>query len=287
MTLAACSAGRDDAAPGHAAHPTASLPAVDVESGVVHVHGLGVDPADGTLYAATHTGLFAVPEQGRAQRVANRLQDTMGFSVVGPGRFIASGHPDPREDDVRPPLLGLIESRNAGQTWKRLSLHGQADFHALVSAHGQVYGYDATSGTFMVSADLQSWERRSRLPMRDLAVDPSDPQVVLATTEGTPVASTDGGRSWQPLATAPRLVVLAWDRQAGLVGVAADGSVHRSDDGGRSWHRTGSAGGEPEALTVDTRGGTPRLYVAVRGSGIVVSTDGGTTFVTRYAEPGS
>jgi hypothetical protein len=141
-----------------------ALPPLDVETGVVHVHGLGVDPGDGVLYAATHSGLFRVPEQGKAARVANRAQDTMGFSIVGPGRFIGSGHPDFREDDVRPPLLGLIESDDRGQTWDRISLHGKADFHALHAAHGKVYGYDSTSGTFMVTDDREDWDRRARLP---------------------------------------------------------------------------------------------------------------------------
>jgi hypothetical protein len=39
----------------------------------------------------------------------------MGFSVAGPGRFIGSGHPDP-SDTSSPPNLGLIESRDGGQT---------------------------------------------------------------------------------------------------------------------------------------------------------------------------
>ncbi len=73
----------------------------------------------------------------------------MGFAITGPGTFLGSGHPDPREEDVRPPLLGLIESTDRGQSWERLSLHGEADFHALQAAHGRVYGYDATSGTFI------------------------------------------------------------------------------------------------------------------------------------------
>lgn len=270
----------------HAAstHPTEPLPPVEAGTGVVHVHGLGVDPADGMLYAATHTGLFRLPAQGSAQRVANRAQDTMGFSVVGPGRFIGSGHPDFREDEVRPPLLGLIESDDAGRTWQRLSLHGEADFHALVAAHGRVYGYDSTSGTFMVTADRQEWDRRSRLPLRDFAVDPADPDGVVATTEQGPVGSSDGGRSWAPLKGAPVLVVLAWTAGAGLLGVAVDGTVHRSSDSGRTWTPAGNAGGRPEAVTVDDRAGTVSLYVAVEGKGIVVSADGGRTFAVRYAE---
>lgn len=260
------------------------MPPVDVETGVVHVHGLGVDPADGALYAATHSGLFRIPEQGDAERVANRAQDTMGFSVVGPGRFIGSGHPDFREDDVRPPLLGLIESDDAGVTWERLSLHGEADFHAVVAAHGRVYGYDSTSGTFMVTEDKEEWDRRSRLPMLSFAVDPADADRVVATTQRGPLSSSDGGRTWAPLAGAPPLAVVAWQEGAGLFGVAGDGSVHRSGDGGRTWARTGSVGGQPEALTVDAVDGAVRLHIAVSDEGIVVSTDGGRTFTTRYAE---
>ncbi len=263
---------------------SSGLPPLEVESGVVHVHGLGVDPGDGVLYAATHSGLFRVPEQGRAQRVANRAQDTMGFSIVGPGKFIGSGHPDFREDDVRPPLLGLIESDDRGETWDRISLHGKADFHALHAAHGNVYGYDSTSQTFMVSRDRKEWDRRSKLPMADFAVDPADPDTLLATTRQGVVRSTDGGRAWTPIAGAPALVVLAWAGQGQLYGVTPDGNVQRSEDGGTTWGERGSVGGQPEAMTVDVRDGTETLYVAATDRGILASTDQGRTFTTRYSE---
>jgi hypothetical protein len=261
-----------------------ALPPLDPETGLVHVHGLGVDPGDGVLYAATHSGLFRVPEQGRAARVANRAQDTMGFSVVGPGTFIGSGHPDFREDDVRPPLLGLIESDDRGETWDRISLHGEADFHALHAAHGRVYGYDATSQTFMVSQDRKEWDRRSQLAMADFAVDPSDPDTLLATTQDGVVRSADGGRTWTQVAGAPTLVVLTWAEQGRLYGVTPDGTVQRSEDGGVTWAARGSVGGQPEAITVDVRDGRETLYVAASDRGILASTDQGRTFTTRYSE---
>src|ERR687895_1117732 len=53
------------------------------ETGPIHVHGLGVNPEDGALYIATHTGLWRVgPEERRAGRGGDRLQDTMGFTVA-------------------------------------------------------------------------------------------------------------------------------------------------------------------------------------------------------------
>ena len=45
------------------------------DPGIEHVHGLGVDPADGVLYAATHYGLFRLPEGGEA--------DARGRSLPG------------------------------------------------------------------------------------------------------------------------------------------------------------------------------------------------------------
>ena len=92
----------------------ATTPPVDEDTSVGHIHGLGVDPADDSLYVATHFGLFHVDESGRPSRVADRYQDTMAFTVVGPGHFLGSGHPDLRED--LPAHLGLIESTDAGET---------------------------------------------------------------------------------------------------------------------------------------------------------------------------
>jgi len=85
--------------------PAAPSASVAEDPGLIHVHGLGINPADGTLYAATHTGLFAVRD-GVGQRVADRLQDTMGFTVVGPDHFLGSGHPDVHDPSSTIPTAG-------------------------------------------------------------------------------------------------------------------------------------------------------------------------------------
>lgn len=259
-----------------------ALAPVEDDPGVVHVHGLGVDPADGVLYAATHSGLFRVPEQGEAERVANRAQDTMGFTVAGPSQFLGSGHPDLREEG-QPPLLGLIASADRGESWDTRSLGGEVDFHALHAAHGKVYGFDSTSSTFMVTEDEKGWDRRAQLPMRDFAVSPKDPETVLATTQQGLARSTDGGRTFAAVPAAPVLAVLGWVQDARLYGVAPDGTVHTSPDGGATWGVRGSAGSPPEAFAVDARDGREVLYVAGE-QGILQSTDGGRTFTPRYVE---
>ena len=276
--VAFAAAGDPEPPPLPTSLPAESFP----EPGVEHAHGLGVDPGDGTLYAATHFGLLRISADGDLMRVANRYQDTMGFEVIGPGHFLASGHPDFREDN--PPLLGLIESVDAGQTWTPLSLRGEADFHAIRSVHGRIYAYDSTSETFMVSDEGRDWDRRSKLLMLDFAVSPSDPALVVATTESGVRRSTDGGRSWAPVPQAPDLAVVGWNDADALLAVAADGAVHASADGGVTWSRRGDVGGEPEAITLADVGGQSVLLVAVSEGRIVESADGGRSFGVRYSD---
>jgi hypothetical protein len=258
-----------------------SLPAAE-DPGLVHVHGLGINPANGTLYAATHTGLFTVGD-GTASRVGDRYQDTMGFTVVGPDHFLGSGHPDARDTHLyqpgRRPLLGLVESRDAGRSWQPLSLLGQADFHALQAAHGRVYGYDATGSRFMVSGDRRNWQVRSRIELAGVAVSPADPQLLVGTTGRRLLRSSDGGRTWQPT-QGPALLVLDWADQAGLWGIGPDGQVWHSPDAARSWQRPGRVAGQPEALLAHQG----RLYAAVAGLGIVSSADGGRSWQVRYRQ---
>jgi len=256
------------------------------DPGVEHVHGLGVDPADGVLYAATHYGLFRLPEQGDPVRVADRYQDTMGFTVTGPNTFLGSGHPDFVADPDFPTRLGLIRSDDAGESWEIVSLGGAADFHALHSAHGLVYGWDSGTGRFMVSADDgASWDVRSTLDMFDFAVSPTDADLLLATTAAQGlVRSIDGGRTWQPISNAPAVAVLSWAGEDSVFGVTTEGMVQQSADGGATWETRGDVGGQPEALLVDESGGELMLYVGVSGRGILASADGGKRFTTRYAD---
>lgn len=240
---------------------------------LAHIHGLGINPADGELYAASHHGLFLVTGEGQPKQIAGRTQDFMGFTVVGPDHFLGSGHPGP-EDAEQPPHLGLIESTDAGQTWQSLSLSGEADFHAMEAAHDKVYGFDSQSGQIMVSDDKQSWEQRAGVPMADIAVSPEDADVILATTEQGVQRSTDGGRNFAPIQGSPTLFFIDWAKADRLLGVSPDGQVYRSDDGGESWSQGDSLQGGPQAILAH---GDSEVYVATEQA-IYHSDDDGKTF---------
>ena len=261
--MAACAGGGDEASRG----------AYD-DVGPEHVHGLGVNPADGALYIATHTGLFRMPRgSDDSERVGDRLQDTMGFAVAGPDRFLGSGHPDLRDD--LPPLLGLIESSDAGRSWTPISLLGEADFHALRVNGARVVGYDAGRGRVMASDDGgREWTSLgSPGEIVDLALHPDDPSRIVATG-GTGVITTDDeGLTWTRLPA--EAAILAWPVADALYGFSLDGAVTVSRDRGASWEPVGDLGGEPAAVTAT---GRDTLIVALHDGRIVSSEDGGASW---------
>jgi hypothetical protein len=245
---------------------------------VHHIHGLGVGPENGELYVATHTGLF-VAEDGKRQmrRVGDSEQDIMGFSVVGPDRFVGSGHPDPNDPDS-PPNLGLIESRDGGETWNSVSLLSEADFHVLRSSGDRIYGYDGTQGRLMVSTDGgRRWAQRTPpAAMFDLAMDPGDPDRIVTSTERGVFSSADAGNSWQPLRD-DTAGLLAWPAADRLYLVDGQGAVQQSGDGGRRWRPTGNIGGQPVAFIAHDA----ELYAALADSTVKRSTDGGASWTVR------
>ena len=259
----------------------ASSNVVAVDVGPVHVHGLGINPADGALFIATHTGMWRVAQGAvRARRVGTSHQDTMGFTVAAPNYFLGSGHPDLDEAQERglPPHLGLIESRDAGKTWRPVSLLGEADFHVLRAAGRRIYGYDASNDRLLVSTDRgRSWREVTRpAPVLDLAVAPDAPQRVVAATEAGVFASDSGGRAWRRVSD--EIGLLAWPSATELILVTGDGSVAASSDGGRRWIERGNIGGPPAALLAASPGD---LYAALHDGTVKRSRDGGRTWTVR------
>jgi hypothetical protein len=270
LTVAAC--GGDD---------STTADSVSADPGPVHVHGLGIDPADGSLFVATHTGLFrAAAGEERAKRVAGRYQDTMGFTVVGPNRFLGSGHPDGREN--LPPFLGLIASGDAGNSWRPVSLQGEVDFHVLEARGERIYGYgsdfDSREARFMTSADGgRSWQRLAEPePLVSLAIAPSDPREIIASGEQRVYRSSDGGESWRPV-DAPAPGLLTWNGH-GVFLVGGNGEVWRADGAEGPWDERQPVDGQPAAWDSGPR---DELLAALHDGTIKLSVDGGKRWTIR------
>jgi hypothetical protein len=251
------------------------------DPGPIHVHGLGINPQDGSLLIATHTGLWrTAPGETRAKRVTNQMQDTMGFTIIGPDRFLGSGHPDQIQarDQGLPPLLGLIESTDAGESWQTISLLGEADFHVLRSKENRVYGFDATNERLMFSRDAgRTWaERPPPAPLIDMAVNPSNPSHLIASGEGGLWESANEAHAWTP--SGERSGLLAWPVPERLYLITAAGDALVSPDGGKRWATVGNIGGQPAALLAQT---ARELYVALHDGTVKRSRDGGKTWEIR------
>jgi hypothetical protein len=259
--LIAVSALRDGSSPA---------PDAAAELGPVHVHGLGVNPADRALYIATHTGMWRLaPGATKAEPVGESRQDTMGFTIAAPDHFLGSGHPDNLDE---PPLLGLIESFDRGATWKPVSLVGSADFHVLRASGARVYGYDVSRRRLLVSGDRgKTWTQRNlEAPLLDLAPDPTVPKRLVAATGAGLLASADAGTTWKRLGG--EIGLLAWPSPDRLYLAAGNGDVLLSTNRGRAWRQIGALGAQPAAFLAST----PReAFAALHDGRIMRSRDGG------------
>jgi photosystem II stability/assembly factor-like uncharacterized protein len=197
----------------------------------------------------------------------------MGFAVVGPGHFVASGHPGPGVDLPEP--VGLIESTDGGRTWAELSRGGESDFHALTSTAGGVLGYD---GALLRSANGTDWEQLGMPGTPASLASTDDGRRVLATTEDGVLLSVDAGGSWSPAPGAPVLQFVDWAPDGGgAVGIDPTGAVWVSPDSAASWQSTAQLDA-PQAMDVVTADDGSTRVLIVTTSAIVESRDGGQTF---------
>lgn len=260
--------------------PVSPLDLARSDPGPIHVHGLGINPKDGALFIATHTGLWrTAPGETQAKRVSDHQQDTMGFTVLGADRFLGSGHPDQQQfQEGLPPLLGLIESTDGGESWTPISLLGEADFHVLRSRRDRVYGYDSSNERLMLSRDAgRSWtQRRPPAPLVDLAVNPSNASQLIASAQVGLWTSSNGGGAWT--FEGEQAGLLAWPALDRLFLATLEGEVRISRDRGERWKAVGHVGGEPAALLAQT---AQELYVALHDGTVKRSADGGRTWAVR------
>lgn len=172
-----------------------------------------------------------------------------------------------------PPHLGLIESTDAGETWKPLALQGQADFHILEQVHNDLYAYDATSGRLLVIQDWNSFDEVTRLPLLSITQHPEQANPLLGTTyRGRLVEIEPDTGATNPL-PGPPIALVDTTREGDLVGIDPAGTVQVSVDAGRSWTPRGEIGGQPAALTI-----TDSEWYAATEDHAFRSDDGGTTW---------
>lgn len=245
-------------------------------SKVAHIHGIAIDPDhSGSLYLATHYGLFRLGPDGLAERISTTRDDFMGFTPhpTDPKVFFASGHPAGGGN------LGVIRSSDGGVTWENLArgVNGPVDFHAMDISKGNPAVIYGMHGGLQASYDGgKSWAMVGPAPdgLMALAVGSKDASILYAATRTGLLISRDGGKAWKPTSLPPA--------PATMVDVTGDGTVYaylygyglvRGTEGGSDWRNLGSIPGEHAILHFVAGKGI--LYGVREDSLVLRSEDGG------------
>lgn len=261
-----------------AAGCSSDLDVVAAAGDLGHIHDL-VLTADDDLLVASHTGLYRIEAQERAVLAGPEQHDLMAMAAPDDGTIVASGHPDLRLEEYRvadkKALLGLVESSDDGRTWCQIGLLGEADIHALLPTQEGLLAAES-SGQIMLRLPDGTWEERGNVVAADLAVDPDEPDRIVATDfDGILWASTDGGRSWEVVDGAPSLVEVEWTVGGGFLAIDSKGQIWTASTPAGPWDEMATGPADPETLLVDR---AETWWVASEGGRISRSEDGGTTW---------
>ena len=172
---------------------------------LVHVHGLAYSADGKRLMIPSHFGL-AVYENGKWSKATGPQHDYMGFSATS--KYIySSGHPAAGTNLVNP--FGLLRSQDGGNTWDKLALEGESDFHVMATSWNAnaIYVWNPAPNSRMKQAGLHftrndgfSWTRVSAKGLDGnpyaLAVHPDDPKAVAVASPDGVFESSDGGESF-------------------------------------------------------------------------------------------
>jgi photosystem II stability/assembly factor-like uncharacterized protein len=182
-------------------HPAASF---------MHIHGLSYDPqAPHDLYMSTHHGVLKLDKTGVWIEIGEEehRHDLMGFTFQKEGIMISSGHPAEKSKLKDP--LGIVISKNQGETWEPIALHGKVDFHVMevnagnplvmhgLNSHGPHAGlYRSEDGGYEWGKLETSGFPTDLMSIFSLVSDPGDPRIILAGTGNGILKSEDGGITW-------------------------------------------------------------------------------------------
>lgn len=244
-------------------------------------HSLLVSPTDAnTLVLGTHEGLFRSTDGGLmwaktslAGSDAMNLAQPEGRTVWAAGHDVLSRSVDGGTawEDVRPSGLpgldvhgfavdprdparllaaiagqGLFGSTDGGASFKLVSREvGPGVMAVAILPSGRVLAGDMATGALVGSDDDgTTWKKIVEASVMGLAVNPADPDKVLASGPGV-LLSTDGGNSWQQaLRLDSGAGPVAWSKSSPETAyvVGFDRSLYRTTDGGATW--TGVVAGE-------------------------------------------
>jgi len=237
------------------------------------VTALAVDPtASGTVYAATaDAGVFKTADGGKTWRqAANGLGaeqlSTLAIDPVQPSRLYAGSESG-----------RIFRTTNRGEAWTLAYRANQGVAAIAVSSNSTVYA-TIHSGALQSPDGGDHWLSLSPPGSQPgfygvyepIACDPSSPQTVYISFEGTPRKTTDGGATWSlpgsGIAGFVTTIALSPADPRKIVAGTANGTTYLSTDAAVTWRRLTGLSNDSHFIRALLLGGQPSPEVlAARG----------------------
>lgn len=168
-----------------------------------HIHGMGFSADGRQLIVAAHDGVRVFAD-GAWVTPDIPPHDYMGYSPTDNG-FYSSGHPHTPEL-VNP--FGLVKSTDGGKTLTKLGFEGESDFHVMgvgYQSHA-IYVLNPAPNSKLAPGlhysldDGKTWTQSAMQGVTaqpiQIAVHPTDPNVVALATESGLFLSSDAGATF-------------------------------------------------------------------------------------------
>lgn len=169
-----------------------------------HIHSVATD--QGSFYLASHHGLYSL--SGGSWSLVGEEFDVMGLDI-SEGIFYASGHPGPTQDWADP--VGILVSKDQGETWTPKTFMGEVDFHLLEVSGESFIGVAANYGLVVGSSDgANTWTTLDAPGLRSLSVNPKNGNELLIVSDGVLLLSKDAGLSFEEIKAPTNLVQAVW-----------------------------------------------------------------------------
>jgi Zn-dependent metalloprotease/photosystem II stability/assembly factor-like uncharacterized protein len=217
---------------------------------------------------------------------------TGGGSGTGVVRFQVTANPfaGSRKGSITIGDQALTIIQEGKRGWTRLGPEGGIVYSIAASRSNPEIVYAGTSqGIYKSSNRGVRWERMNNglsvLDVRALAVDPADPETVYAGTHGGGVfKSRNGGQTWSSrndgLEGHREVHSLAIDPQDSTRLYLGTSGIFVSRDRGETWRKAGGFDWAITAIAICSV--NPQIiYISTR-SGVIKSSDGGTTWLGTY-----
>jgi hypothetical protein len=188
-----------------------------------HIHGLGYSADGKQLLVPAHTGLRVFAE-GTWQRPNVPANDYMGYAATSDG-FYSSGHPGPGARLPNP--IGLVKSTDGGKELKPLGFAGESDFHLMGVGYQNhaIYVLNPAPNSKLATGlqysldDGRTWQQSAMRGVTSqpvqIAVHPTQANIVALASEGGLFLSTDHGNAFTPIGEAKQVTAAAFNSDGG------------------------------------------------------------------------